>query len=113
MRCMAATSLPRLAGTGFTPTWTVGDRLRKAREGAGIKVADMADRLGRERNTITRWERATHAQMMVIRLYALETGVSASWLAGNDPDAPEGGEPVTEAVTVWEPARLLLLSHAA
>lgn len=68
------------AADGLIPVWSVGDRLRKAREMARIGVTEMAERLGRERNTISRWERSPVAQTMVIRLYSIETGVSAEWI---------------------------------
>lgn len=57
---------------------------------ARIGVTEMADRLGKERNTITRWERSPVAQTMVIRLYAIETGVSSTWLEHGHTD-PSGG----------------------
>lgn len=76
--------------------WTVGDRLRKARESARISVQEMADRLGRERNSITRYERLPVAQTMVVRMYALETGVSADWIEHGDLPAPSGGVPLLQ-----------------
>lgn len=54
---------------------------------AGISVQEMADLLGRQRNAITRYERAERiedVQKMVIRLYALETGVPARWIEEDD-----------------------------
>jgi transcriptional regulator with XRE-family HTH domain len=66
--------------------WTVGDRLRKAREDSHIGVEEMANRLGRQRNSIRRWERSAIVQRMVITVYALNTGVRASWIeSGCDP----------------------------
>lgn len=38
------------------PTWTLGDHLAKARDLAGLKVNQMADRLGVARNTVGNWE---------------------------------------------------------
>lgn len=91
---------------GTVPEWTVGDRLRKAREFAGIGVEQMAERLGRQRNSITRWERSSAVQLMVVKLYALETGVPVEWLVGDD--APKGGAPLTSGVTLGSPSLFLV-----
>jgi ribosome-binding protein aMBF1 (putative translation factor) len=40
------------------PTFTVGDRLRKARQFAGIGSQQMADDLEVGRSSVQRWERA-------------------------------------------------------
>ena len=39
--------------TGVTPQWTVGDRLRKAREMIGLDRAELAEQIGISRNTVT------------------------------------------------------------
>lgn len=66
--------------TGRRPRWTVEDRLRKAREVAGLSVNDCAARLGVHRNTVTNWEHATaHSRQIprwVLLAYSAETGVS-------------------------------------
>ena len=42
------------------PIFTLGDRLAKARESAGILQLDLADRLAVSRNTIINWENGQH-----------------------------------------------------
>lgn len=66
-----------------TPEWTLGDRLRKAREEAGLDQAALADALGVSRATISNHEvgigkRGTNR--MMIRAWALATGVEAEWI---------------------------------
>ena len=69
----------------ITPTWTTGDRLRKARELAGISSIEMAEHLGVSRNTVTNYEHDnTRPPLMAIRAYAAETGVPIEWLIGED-----------------------------
>lgn len=70
------------------PTWTTGDRLRKARISAGIESRDMAERLGVSRNTITNWEGdKTTPSLASLRVFAEETGIDLAWLLGlDDPD---------------------------
>ena len=38
------------------PTWTLQDRIRKAREHAGLKQAALAEMIPVARNTLSRWE---------------------------------------------------------
>ena len=39
-----------------TPTWSLGDRLRKARTEAGYTTSQFAKRLGLSRTTVSQWE---------------------------------------------------------
>lgn len=72
------------------PEWTVGDRLRKAREFRGLGVQEMADRLGVGRNTITNAERMhVVPDRRTIAAYSLATGVPVEWITG---DTGEQGE---------------------
>ncbi len=41
---------------GEVPAWTVADRLRKAREHAGLEQAQLATDLGVSRNTVGNYE---------------------------------------------------------
>ena len=65
------------------PTWTQGDRLRKAREEARVSVEAMADALGVTRTTITRYERRPGKRGVpsaVVRVWADITSVDLEWL---------------------------------
>jgi len=83
------------------PRWTLGDRLRKAREDAGISVADMATRMGVSRNTVGNWEhdKIASVPMLGVKAYAAICNVPIWWLAGGDDDAPAA---VTS--TTWYPS---------
>ena len=71
--------------TTTSPVWTTGDRLRKARQNAGIESRDMAIRLGVSRNTITNWEHdKTQPSLASLRVIADETGIDVAWLLDLD-----------------------------
>lgn len=67
-----------------------GDRLRKARETAGIQVQAMAELLDVERGTITRYEKNRGVRRWVVEAYAKATGLDFEWLQtgylGDNPD---------------------------
>lgn len=92
---------------GVIPQWTLGDRLRKAREHAGLKSqADLATELGISRGSVANYEQGKSRPIRPILIaWALRTGVPLSWLTeGNGgsgptspaPDSPDGPE-VTRA----------------
>jgi transcriptional regulator with XRE-family HTH domain len=61
------------------PTWTLGDRLRKARHLADLTEAEMADLLGISRTTVYHWERdVTTPQRRGIEAWSKVTEVPAS-----------------------------------
>jgi transcriptional regulator with XRE-family HTH domain len=70
------------------PTWTLGERLAKARDHAGISRPEMADRLGVSERTIRNYENESVTVNRLIALaYSAETGVGVEWLLGsNDPE---------------------------
>jgi transcriptional regulator with XRE-family HTH domain len=75
----------RAAGT--IPTWTVGDRLRKARETAGLDQTELADAMGVSRRTVSTYEvggEEITRKRIVLNAWALATGVSVEWLVGSD-----------------------------
>lgn len=70
------------------PVWTLGDRLAKAREMAGISVQAMADQLKVARTTISNWEHdRVEVSRSVVIAYGLITGVPSEWLEGIYPGA--------------------------
>lgn len=90
MLCMAAREESGQT-VARVPQWTVGDRLRKAREMAGIGVEEMASKLDRNRNSITRYERSSTVDVLVVRAYSAFTATSMTWLlTGQGPDDEEG-----------------------
>lgn len=67
--------------TRVRPSWTLGDRIRKARSEAGMSQADLADALGVNPKTVARWE-AGHTQPTLEDLDRTSdaTNVDARWL---------------------------------
>lgn len=66
------------------PSWTLGDRLRKSREDAGIKQDEMARRLIKSRGAISGWEQDLHRpDGLAVRAWAHETHVPEWWLLGD------------------------------
>lgn len=69
--------------TGRIPTWTVSDRLRKARESAGLTHDELAELVGVSRSTIYNyespdWDRDRRPQ--TIWLWAFACDVDAAWI---------------------------------
>lgn len=83
---------------GNVPDWTLADRLRKAREVAGLNTIELASELGISRHSISNYERGKYAPSRpVVQVWALRTGVDLEWLTygrtvtreGVDGQAPE------------------------
>lgn len=67
------------------PAWTLGERLRKARNHAGMEQVELADALGVARNTISNYETdRRHPSKALIRYWAEVCGVSNDWLVDGD-----------------------------
>lgn len=69
------------------PTWTYGDRLRKARETAHLDAMAMAEKLAVKPASISQWERGRvkpRDMIDISRRWAEITGVSIEWLLGLD-----------------------------
>jgi transcriptional regulator with XRE-family HTH domain len=73
----ASTATPRI------PQWTLGDRLRKAREHAYMDQEELALRMGVSRGTVSNYElgRGTRPpKVVVLRAWAKECGVPYEWI---------------------------------
>ncbi len=78
------------AGGPIVPTFTQGDRLRKARELTGLNRADFAAALGVSRQTIANAEHDTHAvRAITLNAWTRVTNVDPHWLTTGHP-APDG-----------------------
>lgn len=92
------------AGRSRIPTWTLGDRLRKAREHAGYaRQQDIADELHVSRSAVAGWENGTHApSYLALYRWAEVTDVPLEWLRDGDPggDGGDGGDAPITAVTL-------------
>lgn len=64
------------------PTFTLGDRLRRARREAGLDRAELADALGVTRTAVGQWENDIHAPKNLLdtaHRIAEVTGVDVDW----------------------------------
>lgn len=78
---------------GRIPEWTLGDRLRKAREAAGLEMQELAQLIGVARNTVSNAERGkVTPRQIVLNQWSLATGVPVQWLQhGETPSGGPGG----------------------
>lgn len=85
--------------TTMIPTWSLQDRLRKARQHAQLEQDELAERIGVSPNTISNYEtgRTTRHQRVVLRQWALATGVPLAWIIEGDDIGPDS--PSDQAVT--------------
>lgn len=74
------------------PTWTIGDRMRKARREAGLTADELADLLGVGKKSLSRWENGSMPKRMTLTAWAHHTGVPVEWLEFGDDgdDLPTG-----------------------
>lgn len=64
--------------------FTATDRLRKAREAAGLSQAELADKIGVSRSTVSRVESGGLVRPIVWNAWAGVTGVPLDWLRTGD-----------------------------
>lgn len=86
-------------GTTVAPAWTLSDRLRKAREFAGLQQSELANTLGISRNSVSSYEGARSTpRRPVLRTWADVCGVSYEWLTGGQlPRLDSNQEPAGNA----------------
>ena len=99
------------------PVWTLGDRLRKARENAGLSQSELADAVLVSRTTVSNAEVGARVPMRgTLKAWAEVTDVPLGWLLTGDADPlPPSGQPVnpvnfsdTELMQYRSPARSAL-----
>lgn len=83
-----------------TLVWTLGDRLRKAREYAGLTQKELGETLGVARDSVRRWEGDKSVpHRPVLRMWAMRCGVLYEWLTGAD--GPHDGQNGTGSGMPW------------
>lgn len=89
------------ANAGQVPQWTVGDRLRKAREVTGLTQKTFAARIDVGHRTVTNYENdAVEPRMIVLKQWALLSGVPLGWLITGEAPPPGGdGASVTSLLS--------------
>lgn len=84
-----------LTVSGVVPEWTLADRLRKARESAGLNQTRLGEVTGISRRSISSYESGEAApRRPQLIAWAMATGVPLVWLEnGESPrqDGPDGG----------------------
>ena len=76
-----------------TPIWTRGDRIRKAREFAGLKQADLAALLHVGRSTIAGWENDLHRPSYTdLAAIAEHASVPFEWIENGSYDSSNTAE---------------------
>ena len=77
---------------GVIPVWTMGDRLRKARQLTGLTTRDFATRIGVSQATITNAENDnSKVRRLTLLAWSMTTGVPVKWLETGE--APRPGDP--------------------
>lgn len=94
----AMSEMPR---SSTVPTWTVGDRMRKALTVAGLSVGEMCDYLGLSRNTVSSYMNDRQApKRQTLAAWAMRTGQPLEWIETGEeptsgppspPEGPKGG----------------------
>ena len=83
---------------GQVPNWTIADRVRKAREFAGLKQLELAESVGMARTSLARIEQGKSSpRRTTLIAISFATGVSLEWLENGEipaPDSPGGGDVV-------------------
>jgi transcriptional regulator with XRE-family HTH domain len=69
----------------IVPEWTCGDRMRKAREHAGLKQSDLSPAAGISRTSAVAYESGQSLPgRKVLITWAMVTGVPVEWLCHGD-----------------------------
>lgn len=84
--------MTQMPAPGTVPQWTLADRLRKAREEAGLSQEQLEALSGVSRRTITNYEKGAKPKRSALIAWAVSTGVPLPWLLdGDEHGGPEGG----------------------
>jgi transcriptional regulator with XRE-family HTH domain len=89
--------------TGVVPAINLPQRLRLAREHAGLDQNELAERIGLSRTSVSSSElgRST-PRKIVLKTWALATGVSLAWIeTGNAPASPDGPDSPNNGADVY------------
>lgn len=96
------------------PEWSLGDRLRKARNTTGMTVKQFAAHIGISPKSVNNAEGDKHAvRKIVLNAWSLGTGISVDWLetgqtdpTSYDPGPGEGGDAASTLVRSYGISRL-------
>ena len=93
-------------------TTTLGQRLKQARESAGMKQRDLGKRAGVSESAISQWESGTIEKIAAGRLAAVASvlNVSLDWLLSGDRPSDPGNADCGQMARFWP---MLTLSQRA
>lgn len=74
--------------SGAVPSWSLADRLRKAREHAGLSQEELAEATGISRRTVSAYEQGHPVKIPFLIAWAMACNVDMAWLAGVEPGTP-------------------------
>lgn len=73
------------------PEWTLGDRLRKARELTGLGQREFASEIGVSHQTVTNAEKGHRAvRKITLNAWQMRTGVDRHWLETGEVSGGDG-----------------------
>lgn len=76
------------------PTWTLQDRITKARTHAGLNQSELAQKMGLSRNTLGRWESGANTPTEKnLQALAEATGVPVEWFYQDETSHPSQATP--------------------
>lgn len=85
--------------------FTLGDRLRKAREVAGLNQTELANSLGIGRRSVSRYEEGDkEPKRGVVMAWSMATSVPFEWLMTGRETPGGGGSRDNLPVTIWYPS---------
>lgn len=91
--------------TAIVPSFTLADRLRKAREITGLDQGDFADRAEIARTTVVNYERGHRAPRRIyLRAWADAAGVDFEWLETGKAPSEDGADSVVRPEGFEPPA---------
>lgn len=104
-----------LPNTGRVPEFTLGDRLRKARELTGYDRQQFAAVIGVHRESVAKYETGRQTpRQPVLAAWSLATGVDLTWLRNGQTPGPEsgpGGSSTVEPPPGFDPGTYSLLGR--
>lgn len=78
-------TLGAMSTATVVPEWTLPERIKKAREYAGLSREELAALLATHENTVANWERGdTHPTQRKVRAVAAACSVDGDWLWDGD-----------------------------
>ncbi|MHA7293681.1 helix-turn-helix domain-containing protein [Arthrobacter sp. HLT1-21] len=89
-RILDSMTIQTTRSIGARPDWDLTDKLRKAREHAGMEQGQLAEALGVSGRTIGRYEQGAPVKRATLIAWSMATGVALDWLMNEESPSPDG-----------------------